>query len=162
MKQEIKVLIGVLLCVICFTNSNAQQATTATGGNAAGTGGSASYSVGQIVYQAVTGTTGSAYQGVQQPYEISVVTVIDNTVPVSLDCLVYPNPVSGLLRLVVSPNENDKLSYRLYNLNGVLLLDKRIENAETDIYLGNFSSSVFFLKVIRNNADFKVFKIIKK
>ncbi len=162
MKKEIKALIGLLMCGIWFTNSNAQQAITTTGGNATGTGGSVSYSVGQIAYQALTGTTGSAYQGVQQPYEISVVTAIDNSVPVSLECLVYPNPVSGLLRLVVGSNENDKLSYQLYNIYGILLLDKRIENTETEIDLGNFSSSVYFLKVIRNKEDVKVFKIIKK
>ncbi len=47
---------------------HAQQATTATGGDASGSGGTVASSVGQIVYTTNTGTTGSVVQGVQQPF----------------------------------------------------------------------------------------------
>ena len=51
---------------------HAQESPTAAGGEATGTGGTSSYSVGQVVYTTATGTNGSLAQGVQQPYEISV------------------------------------------------------------------------------------------
>jgi hypothetical protein len=65
----------ILLSTLTFSLStiHAQEAIPAGGGNASGSGGSASYSVGQVVYTTNTGTNGSAAQGVQQPYEISVV-----------------------------------------------------------------------------------------
>lgn len=58
-----------------ITTAYAQQASTASGGNASGSGGSASYSVGQTAYTVSNGN-GSVSQGVQQPFEISIVTDI--------------------------------------------------------------------------------------
>jgi hypothetical protein len=69
---------------------HAQSTIPATGGNAAGNGGSVSYTVGQIVYTTVSGTNGSVAQGVQQPYEISVVTGIENK-EINLSCSIYSN-----------------------------------------------------------------------
>jgi len=52
---------------------HAQESVNVTGGNATGTGGSASYSVGQVAYTVISGTGGSAEQGVQHVYNVSVV-----------------------------------------------------------------------------------------
>jgi len=49
----------VLLLGIGLTGLQAQTSVNATGGNASGGGGSASYSVGQVVYTTNTGTSGS-------------------------------------------------------------------------------------------------------
>ena len=73
--------------------AKAQQANPAAGGDATGSGGSVAYSVGQIVYTTHTGTTGSVAQGVQQPYEISVVLGIENSL-IDLDINAYPNPTT--------------------------------------------------------------------
>jgi hypothetical protein len=64
-----KLLQLTLLLLGFVLTAQAQQATTAAGGNATGSGGSVAYSVGQIVYTTHTGTTGSVAQGVQQTYE---------------------------------------------------------------------------------------------
>ena len=48
----------------------AQESPTAAGGEATGSGGTASYSIGQVVYTTNTGTNGSVAQGVQQPFVI--------------------------------------------------------------------------------------------
>ena len=60
-----------------LTGLQAQTSVNTIGGNASGSGGSASYSVGQVVYQAHSGTNASIIEGVQQPYEILVVTQIE-------------------------------------------------------------------------------------
>ena len=70
-------LITLLLLGVGLTGLQAQQAIPASGGNASGSGGSASYSVGQVIYSKNTGTNGSVAQGIQQPYEIMVVTGIE-------------------------------------------------------------------------------------
>jgi hypothetical protein len=51
---------------------SAQTATVSAGGNAIGTGGSVSYSVGQIAYTNNSNSNGSVAQGVQYPYEIQL------------------------------------------------------------------------------------------
>ena len=69
--------LGALLMLgLGLTGLQAQESVNATGGNAQGSGGSVSYSVGQLFYLIITGETGSVSEGVQQPYEISVVTAV--------------------------------------------------------------------------------------
>jgi hypothetical protein len=139
----------------------AQSTITTTGGNATGSSGSVSYSVGQITFNTISGTNGIVTQGVQQPYEISVVTAIRNIEDFNLKCFVYPNPTNGLTKLVLESPDFDNLRFRLYDVNGNILQDKKVESRETEISLENLSSSVYFLKVIKNNQEVKVFKIVK-
>jgi hypothetical protein len=155
------------LCLIILILSGfgitikAQNTIPATGGNATGNGGSVSYTVGQIAYSTFIGANGTAAQGVQQPYEISVVTAIENISAISLECTVYPNPTRGLIKLIVESLDHENMKFRLYDINGVLLQDKKVESRETEISMENLSSSIYFLKVINNNKEMKVFKIVK-
>jgi hypothetical protein len=140
----------------------AQSAIVPAGGNASGSGGSVSYTVGQVSYITISGTNGTVAQGVQQPFEISVVTATKEGEKISLECLVYPNPTQGHLKLVFVTDVFDNLSFELFNLNGILLQDGKIESAETEILLDNYSSSVYFLKVLSRNKEIKTFKVVKK
>jgi hypothetical protein len=162
MKQQRKILSIFFLLGFCIATVQGQQTIPATGGNASGSGGSVSYTVGQILSSSISGANGSVVQGVQQPYEISVVTALRNTEDISLKCSVYPNPTAGLTKLVFESPDFENLRFRLYDINGILLQDKKVESRETEISLENFSSSVYFLKVLRNNLEVKVFKIVKK
>ena len=66
------------LSILCFLFGYqtllAQNAVPSAGGNASGSGGSVSYTVGQTVYTAVAGSSGMIIQGCQQPYEAVVLT----------------------------------------------------------------------------------------
>ena len=95
-------LSAILLFGIGLTGLQAQTSGNATGGNASGSGGSVSYSVGQVVYTTNIGTNGSVAQGVQQPYEISVVTAIEQTKTINLLVTAYPNPATDYLTLNIS------------------------------------------------------------
>jgi hypothetical protein len=162
MKQKRKILGIFFLLGFCLAAVKGQQAIPATGGTAIGTGGSASYSAGQILYSIISGANGSVVQGVQQPYEISVVTAIENTDANNLECSVYPNPTSGLARLIFKSPDFEKLRFRLYDIKGDILQDKKVESTETEIYLDHLASSVYFLKVYQDGIEIKVFKIVKK
>jgi hypothetical protein len=140
----------------------AQNAVSASGGNASGSGGSVSYTAGQIFYNTISGLNGTVTQGVQQPYEISVVTALENTEGITLEYQVYPNPTNGLIKLIIKPFEYENRRFRLYDLNGILIQDEKIENEETEISLGNLSSSMYLLKIINDNHEVKVFKIVKR
>jgi Secretion system C-terminal sorting domain len=161
MKHIKSFLCLLLLSVLCIV-IQAQITIPATGGNATGSTGSISYTVGQIAYQTISGTNGVLTQGVQQPYEISVVTAVKNTEEITIKCLVYPNPTRGLTKLVFESPDFENVRLLLYDFNGVLLSDKKVESKEIEISLENFSSSVYFLKVIKDNQEVKVFKIVKK
>jgi hypothetical protein len=162
MIQIRKTIIELLVSCLCLTIVQGQSTIPATGGNATGSGGSVSYTVGQITYQTLSGTSGTVAQGVQQPYEISIVTAIENTEGITLEYKVYPNPTRGLITLTIKPFDDENFRYRLFDLNGILLQDKKIESEETEISLESFSSSMYFLKVIKDNMEVKIFKIIKR
>jgi hypothetical protein len=138
----------------------AQESPTTTGGEATGTGGSASYSVGQVVYTTATGTNGSVAQGVQQAYEISISTGVNET-SIHLELAVYPNPTKDFLNLTVKSEELESLSYQLYSLEGKVIEDKKVNENSTTIKMEELPNSIYFLKVTNNNQIVKTFKIIK-
>ena len=154
-------LIIVLMYGLCMTGLQAQNTIPASGGNATGAGGTASYTVGQIVYTKIIGSNGIVAQGVQQAYEISVVTGIPEAQEISLEMNVYPNPAQDYIKLNIKNYEVENLRYQLYDINGNLLLSNTIEGQETNIIMQTLLPSTYFLKVIQGNKDIKTFKIIK-
>ena len=152
----------VLLLGLGLTGLQAQESVNATGGNGSGSGGSASYSVGQVVYTTNTGANGSVAQGVQQPYETSVVTGLEEAKGINLSVSVYPNPTSNYLKLSISKFEISNLSYHLYDINGKLLQSEKITGNQTSIVMSNLVPATYFVKVIQGNKEVKSFKIIKQ
>ncbi len=157
---RLKLLILFLSC-LWLTTIEAQESVMVTGGKATGDG-SVCYSVGQVVYTTQTGPNGSVIPGLQQPYEISVVTGIEEARKIQLECKAYPNPATEMLYLDVDDYKIQNLEYRLYNLNGILLANEKISSKQTGIQTGNLSSAVYLLLVTDNHAIIKKFKIIKK
>jgi hypothetical protein len=155
-------LSAVIFLSLVLSGLKAQEAIPATGGNASGSGGSSSYSAGQVVYSIYTGTTGSVAEGVHQPYEISTVTAIEDAIGINLSVEAYPNPTTDFLILRVDEIDLLKLSYQLLDLNGKLLQNEKITSRETSIAMGNLVPATYFVKVIHGNKEIKSFKIIKK
>ena len=154
-------LSAVLLFVIGMTGLQAQNTIPATGGNATGAGGTSSYTVGQVVYITNTGTNGSSAQGVQQPFEISVVSGVEEAQDISLEIMVYPNPTTDFISLKIENYEVLNLRYQLYDINGSLLEDNIIDGSETSIVISSLMPATYFLKVTDNMKVVKTFKIIK-
>ena len=155
----------ILLLAFTFSLSviQAQEAITATGGEASGGGASVAYSIGQVVYTTNTGTDGfSVAQGVQQPYEISVVTSVDQTKGINLECWAYPNPVTDILKLKVESEKIEGLSFQLFDINGKIIVSKKLTAKETTINMGNLLPATYYLKVTDNKREIKIFKIIKR
>jgi hypothetical protein len=141
----------------------AQQVVPCTGGNASGSGGKASFTVGQIAYTTQSDNNNTIMQGVQQPYEISELTGVKKASGISLECLVYPNPSIDYLQLKIENYKSSILYFSLYNLNGELLESKKvISNEITIIKMQNLVPSTYLLKITDGNNEIKTFNIIKK
>jgi len=154
-------LFTLLLFGLGLTGLQAQTSFNATGGDASGSGGTVSYSVGQVGYTTNTGTNGSVAQGVQQPYEISVVTAIEESNGINLSVSAYPNPTTDYLTLEVKEFDMTNLGFQLYDMNGKLLQNEKIFDNQTSIDMRNLVPASYFVKVIQENKEVKTFKIIK-
>ena len=163
-KWKVKSLVVATFLTFYFSLSTltAQEAITATGGDASGSGGSASYSVGQVVYQTHTGTNGSVSEGVQQPFEISVVTGIEEAKGIKLIVSAYPNPTTDYLTLEVQDFELSTLHFQLFDINGKLLQNEKITSTQTSIIMSNLVPATYFVKITEGNKEVKTFKIIKQ
>jgi len=159
MKYKKLTVSALLLLGLGLTGLQAQESVNATGGNASGSGGIVAYSVGQVVYTTDTGTNGSVAQGVQQPYEISVVTGLEEAKGINLSA--YPNPTTDYLTLEVKDFELSNLHFQLYDMNGKLLQSEKITGKQTRIVMSNLVPATYFVKVTEGNKEVKTFKIIK-
>jgi len=147
-----------------LTSLFAQQTISATGGNAVGSGGSVSYTVGQVFYTSVNGTNGKVAQGVQQAFEISSPTGLEPIKGINLSYTVYPNPTSDYLILNIDASTTvciSSINYQLFDLKGNLLESKPATGYETQIKMNGLAASTYFLKVTERNKVVKTFKIIK-
>lgn len=138
----------------------AQQAVTASGGEASGSGGSASISTGQVVYTAISGSGGTATQGVQQPYEIFALGN-DDVKGVSVKATVYPNPSVATVFLRIEMASFDNIRYELFDLNGRMLYDGKVSAIETPLSMERFPQATYLLKVYSGASELKSFKIVK-
>jgi hypothetical protein len=156
-------LITTIVALIFSVGLHAQESPTATGGDATGTGGTSSYSVGQVVYTTATGTNGSVAQGVQQPYEISIITGVKETT-INLEMNVYPNPTTNFLSLKVDAStslSNQQLSYQLIDLQGKVITNKKVTATNSTINVESLPKAIYFLNVTKDNQVVKTFKVIK-
>jgi hypothetical protein len=162
MKRNKPYFFILLITIISFAKSYSQQSVTASGGNAAGTGGSSSYSIGQTTFTSQTSSGGLITLGVQQPYEI-VTLGNDDFTEINLLMSAYPNPTTDLLTLVVSDDKWTDLSYQLFDINGKIVSKlQKMTTSETSVSMQELQQGIYFLAVNSENKTIKTFKIIKK
>ncbi len=157
-----KYLISILTCyfTFLFSISSAQTSINSSGGNGSGNGGTVSFTIGQVSYHTLKASNGSVAEGVQQPFEISVLSVPEEMNQILL-IQTYPNPTTDFLSLSISNMEITDLSFQLFDLQGKMVLNEKIHNALTSVNMGDLVPSTYILKVNQNNKELKIFKIIK-
>ncbi len=151
----------VLLLVLGLTKVQAQTSVNSSGGKATGSGGSVSYTVGQVFYTTNSSSSdGHVTQGIQQPY-ILVVNALEEAQGIELMVSAYPNPTTDYLIMEIKDIEISNLTYQLYDMNGILLQNEKILNSQTQIDISNLVTASYFVKVNQGSKEIKTFKIIK-
>lgn len=148
----------VFLGTLISGSLSAQSNTVSTGGDATGTGGSVSYSIGQIDYQNSLGATGDYHQGVQQPFEFYKELSLNEMTPWS--STIFPNPTFESIIVKVHPYSG-QLSYQLFDISGKLLAQGDIEGEETTIPMLSYAPGNYQLRINENNQQIETIKIIK-
>ena len=139
---------------------HAQQSVNTTGAHVQNSSGSVSYSIGQPFVNTTSSSGFSLAEGVQQPFEISVLGV-DNFPNINLEFKVYPNPTSSKIFLNVGTYATKNLNYTVFDLSGKVIKTDKILNIETEIDLSKFPTASYVVVVSEYSNKLKTFKIIK-
>lgn len=158
--KVVRFLTTAMLCVLC-SGIYAQGAISSSGSDASGSGGSMSISYGLAAYTSSTGSSGSVAQGVQQPYEISVITEIIDAPEVGLFFKTYPNPTTQNLTLRFGGKLEMDYQAAIYDAFGKLWFTKTVTSNETSFDLSNLATGTYILKLSDLNREVKTFKIVK-
>lgn len=160
-KSKVLGMATLLTFILPISTLSAQENVNTTGAYASGSGGSISYSVGQVTYKTYTGSNGSVAEGIQQPYEFWIITAIEEANDINLTFSVFPNPTSNYLLLIINESNISDLSYQLYEMQGKLLQSKKIKGNQTSIDMSNLAPAIYFVKINQDKKEIKTFKIIK-
>lgn len=152
---------GFVLLSFAFVGVFGQESINSAGGESIGSSGSVSYSIGQIVYSTNSTTTGSEAQGVQQPYEISMLD-IEEFDDLNLSAFIYPNPTEDYLILDLKGFDVSTLNYQLFDMTGRVIQSDGIKTEQTKISMQGLPSATYLIKVNDGNKHKRTFRVIKK
>lgn len=154
-------ILGFVVVIIFSITITAQQAVLATGSNATGGNGSASYSVGQIDYT-TKGTNNQVMEGVQQAYEIITLSTTETASTDKKDILLYPNPFKDFLFLDFTTNDYRNSEFQLFDSSGKLLKADKIIQSKSEFNFSTLPSAMYIIRINQNGKNIKTYKIIKK
>lgn len=137
----------------------AQESTNASGGEASGSGGIVSYSIGQVVFTNHTGPNGNINQGVQQPYEIYSVRIDEEFLDNELT--IFPNPTLENLQIEFEKYGDYNVSYQLIDPTGKILKESKIQSDQSILDMNAYQSGTYMLNFISESENIKTYKIIK-
>lgn len=153
--------LAVLLpcCFLGMAGVHAQVSITSSGGNAQGSGGSSSYSIGQTFVQSQSNGTASVLQGVQQAV---VLTNLGTSKLGNHIVIVYPNPTTDYLELQLSKAPKWRYWFVLYDAHGKAVRKLSIDEVQTTLHLGDLPAANYTAFVYdEHQRELQTFKIIK-
>lgn len=73
---------------------------------------------------------------------------------------IYPNPISDVVNIVT--NNTNKKDFRVYNMNGIEVINTISNQTTTQININHLSSGIYLLKIIDLDGSVSTHKLIKK
>lgn len=156
MKHPITLLLVFGTCLTGFSQAN----TVSAGGDASGSGGTSSYSIGQIDYISSMSSTGKMDQGNQQPYELYLLNLTDEDQN-HFTLTIGPNPTFDKLNLSLQGDVQEDLYFEIVDVEGRILHAKIKLLKEQTIRMDHIASGNYFLTVYKNTDIVKSYQLIK-
>ena len=158
----------VLICFTAFSGTGlfAQERTVAAGGEATGSGGSVSYSIGLIDYIHYGNSADTITEGIQQAFEIFRLgcrpSLGSNEKGINIKTQTFPNPASDFIVLSVDGPIVQNMKYTLTDAGGRIILSKNISTTETMIPMTSLPNATYFITTFIDNENVSSFKIVKR
>lgn len=146
------------LGILCSAFLSAQSSFDASGYTASSNSVEVSYSLGQIAYREIEGNDVSITPGVQQPYQV---VILSATPTDDHRVCIFPNPATDELYLKFD-HFTEPATATLFNAQGKRISDLLITTKTTRIPLHNLSGGVYILSISMNRKTQQTFKVIVK
>jgi hypothetical protein len=154
------VFIFIILILTLTFSISAQNVISSAGASAIGSNVQLSWTAGEPIIEIFSGTNSILTQGFHQGK--LTITAIEPDIYPGIYLSVYPNPVVFELNLYLSGTGNTIFEYELYNIEGKLLINKKIQNQPEIINMQKYPAGTYLLKVIADGIKpTKTFKILK-
>ena len=152
---------SVIGLIVCYVSLFGQSNTVSSGGTANGSGGSATYTIGQAFYLQVDGNPNYLIEGMQQPYEVSEHISIEQFDKIAVTLSAYPNPTKDVL-ILSRTTKDGVLSVSLFDVGGKEITRMSMTDGEIEIAMSHLAKGTYYLNVNSSeNQLIKSFKILK-
>lgn len=159
MRQIISITIFCLLLILPVLAAS-QQVLSTTGNHAQNNQGMLSWTLGEPFITTLTSDENMLTQGFHQG-KLTVTAIIEkNILPFSITA--YPNPANEILHLKIEPETSDRLQYVLYSVHGQLLSESSLSTSITEIFFNDLKPGLYFVKILQDTREQKIFKVLKK
>ena len=137
----------------------AQQDVVAAGGNGSSSGGSISYSIGQVVYTNESNAVGSINHGVQQPYSITPIHVEEALK--EMEVSLYPNPTRDHV-LISLPELRRGLTISVFDMQGALIEEKPMQSQQTLLFVQEWPAAQYIIRICDQSQNCSEYKLVKQ
>jgi len=153
-----KSIIPIVVFISFGFSSFGQNALSAAGGHFKTTGGSTSFTVGQVAYVLKKGTGSYLNEGVQQVYNKKT-TPIEELVYLK-EVQLYPNPTQETMTLILSSKEDVQVRYTIMDYLGKEIRNGNILSEKSEISLRDLPSGNYFIS-LKSKKEIRIFKMVK-
>lgn len=153
--------LSLLLFALSVQSMALGQSSLNAGGGSAVSAFEYSYSLGQVFTEFSNNTIGSSSQGVQQVFQLELVTDINPERQV-LQLDVSPNPVAETLNVSFKEAQWTSLEYTLLDIRGSIIETGVINDVETSINCSSLTAGTFIVKIYNEaSGAIYTFRLIK-
>lgn len=144
--------------VLSFVPSYGQYSISTTGGHIKSTGGSTSFTVGQVAYVFKKGNGTYLNEGVQQVYTKKT-TPVEELVHLK-EVQLYPNPTQETFTLIMLTKEDVLVRYTIMDYLGKEIRNGDIITEKSEISLVDLPSGNYFIS-LKSNKEHRILKMVK-
>ena len=153
-----KSIIPIVVFISFRFSSFGQNALSAAGGHFKTSGGSTSFTVGQVAYVLKKGTGSYLNEGVQQVYTKKT-TPVEELVYLK-EAQLYPNPTQETITLILSSKEDIQVRYTIMDYLGKEIKNGNILSEKSEISLRDLPSGNYFIS-LKSKKEIRIFKMVK-
>lgn len=150
-------LLWTFISIACLVR--AQQAIAPAGAESAGGGGTVSWTVGQVAYEATLAPGGSVQRGVQQPYEWLVTSAPEAQEP---HVNVWPNPAGEAVQVSWDAPLPGPAHYALYTASGALVQQGAVTGTSLTVPLAAQASGTYLLLITAQGGPYNRITLQKR